>query len=148
MDIGVDTNNSDLGYAVGLAWAQENKPHNTHPFTAGTQAALMAALAGLAQFKVGGYAGTGASLDVSLGFTPKAVIITGDDATPPTQPCIGLHFGHTAAKGIKVVDSGAGTTDISVMSSNGITLGTKKFTVGTDANLNENGKNYKYVAIG
>lgn len=146
MDLGTSTNNSDLGYAVGQAWAAENLPHNTHPFTRGSQAAIIAALAGLAQFKVGGYTGTGSALDVDCGFTPKAVIITGDDDTPPTAPVIALHFGHTAAKGIKVVNHD--TAQIAVIAANGVTLGTKKFTVGTDANLNEAAKKYKYVAIG
>lgn len=93
--------------------------------------------------KTGTYTGTGAALDVNVGFKPIAVLAynetDGDVVALQMQ-------GAAAAKGLKIVDSGSGTTDISFVSSNGITLANNGFRVGTDSDMNENAKVYRYLA--
>lgn len=109
--------------------------------------AIVAGLAAAAEVSVGTYTGTGSAVTVNLDFDPKVVIgyneTDGDVAF--------LHIsGASDGVTLKIVDSGSGTTDLSKASA-GITLGAageRKFTIGTDAALNENAKTYRYVAIG
>lgn len=44
--------------------------------------------------------------------------------------------GHGVAGCTKVVDSGVGTTDISTVTTNGVTVGSAGFTIGTDTGIN------------
>jgi hypothetical protein len=93
--------------------------------------------------QVGTYTGTGAALSVQLGFKPACVLLYNEtDGT-----FAGLHISGAAdGVSLKIVDSGSGTTDLSV-SSAGITLGATGFNVGTDAAYNVNAKVYRFVAF-
>lgn len=81
------------------------------------------------------------TLDVTdLPFDPAAVVLINETDA-------GL-FVHTPSMGdgemLKLTDTPA----LSFVSSNGITLGDKQFTIGTDSDLNGNGDTVHYLAIG
>jgi hypothetical protein len=94
---------------------------------------------------VGTFAGTGAALSVNVGFRPKAILFYNETDAASTNFAIAID-GQADAAGFKGVDSGAGTTDLSNVTVNGITFTSFGFTVGTDAAMNINGKTYRYVA--
>lgn len=88
--------------------------------------------------------GTGAAISVTLGFAPKYVQINNVDGN-----CFGFWYkGLGDGDAQKVVDSGVGTTDVSLITSNGITDTATGFTIGTDTNLNANGETLFWLAIG
>lgn len=93
---------------------------------------------------VGTITGTGALITESLGFSPKFVEIY--NATKNTRAVMVATM--IAGTGQKVVDSGTGTTDLSMMATTGITLTSNGFTIGTDANINANADVIHYLAIG
>lgn len=77
-------------------------------------------------------AGTGALLPVETNFEPALIILINE-----TQLAITLHVrGMAAAHCVTIKDSGSGTTDIVVKTSNGVTLSEQGFAIGTDAALN------------
>lgn len=77
-------------------------------------------------------AGTGALLPVSTNYLPRLVILINE-----TQLAISLHIlGMGADHCVTIKDSGTGTTDILVKTSNAITLAQQGFNIGTDAALN------------
>ena len=91
------------------------------------------------EIKTGTYAGTGSLVTVTLGFTPKYLRIL--NITDGTET-IDFIDTMTAATDIKTDTAVAGVT------TNGITLTTGGFTVGTDGAANTSGKTYHYFAIG
>lgn len=84
------------------------------------------------QPKVYHLTGTGAAISVDVGFEPYRVEVFNE-----TQICRALHIrGMDAASAHKVSDNGAGTADSEYITSGGITLGSRGFSIGTDADLN------------
>lgn len=92
----------------------------------------------------GTYTGTGSAISVTLGFKPKYIrIINITDGDVRAEYIDTMTAAHVALE----VDSGSGTTDLSNATSNGITLSSSGFSVGTNSSLNESDKVYHYVAI-
>lgn len=94
-----------------------------------------------AEMYFGTMTGTGASLDSpALPFDPAMVLIVNQ-----TTVCRGLKLPTMADDDFyKEVAAGTGTYD----AAGGITLGVKKFTLGTDAELNAAGNVIHFVAFG
>ncbi len=92
----------------------------------------------LGQYKVGSYTGTGAAQTVTLGFKPTVILAfneTDGDAI------WGFINGMTADTAFTVVAATA------TVASQGCTLSTSGFSLGTNAVINESAKVYKYIAI-
>ena len=92
--------------------------------------------------KQGKLAGTGAAINVVLGYKPdyvRVINVTQKSITEMT-PLM------SAAKGIQTLDSGSGTTDIAELSSAGITLTESGFKLGTNAALNTASDVIYYIA--
>lgn len=108
-----------------------------------TEAQLDAAFGTHAEMAVGEYAGTGAALDVALAFDPIFVLVynlTDGDA-------MGFAF-NTASVGTKSASIVLATAQEAAQGILFAAAGTKKFSLGTSAVLNENAKTYQYVAFG
>lgn len=77
-------------------------------------------------------AGTGAALNVNTNFEPALVI-----ALNITDLSISIWLG-SMGQGtcLQIKDSGAGTTDVLSVTTNGISKSPQGFVLGTDANLN------------
>src|ERR1041385_1281159 len=93
----------------------------------------------------GTYTGDGSSaVTVNLGFKPKYVrVFNYTDAA-----FIGEYFdGMPDASALLTIDSGTGTTDLSKITTAGITTGPQGFTIGTNANFIVNAKVYYWVAF-
>ena len=76
--------------------------------------------------------GTGALLNVSLGYAPLTVKIVNRTQLANAD----WHQGMPQDSMSLVDDSGAGTTDITFVTSNAITTGSSGFALGTNATLN------------
>lgn len=88
---------------------------------------LMAALTRMGQFQTGTVTGTGAALDVDVNGDPKVVI-----AFNTNNACMGIKISGMADKFAAKIVTAGNLTYADEM----ITLGTGKFSFGTDANLN------------
>lgn len=89
--------------------------------------------------------GTGAAIDIDCGFQPVRIeLMNVDDAGGATDAY--WVKGMPAASARKWVDSGAGTTNGSYVTSNGITVGNRGFTIGTDADINASGETIYWIA--
>lgn len=93
--------------------------------------------------KTGSFVGTGAAKEISLDFTPRHVKTLNVDTM---LECEAFEEGVItgAEGGIKTAANGDKSK---LNAAAGITLGTRKFTVGTDASVNESGKRICYLAI-
>jgi hypothetical protein len=91
------------------------------------------------EVKAGTYTGTGAALSVTLGFRPTYLKVFNQTDGDTTVEFID---GMTAATGIVT------TTAVAAVASQGITLASTGFGLGTDAGANETGKVYLYIAFG
>lgn len=92
----------------------------------------------------GTYTSNGSANNVTLGFNPAFILVINES----DGDTIGFWIeGMANAELQKVVDSGTGTTDLSFVTSNGITVSSGVVTFGTDAALNENTKVFRYFAI-
>lgn len=110
------------------------------------------------QFKYGTVEGTGAAINVSLGFEPDYVKCFNIDDAGGLDPIIewvnGMGAG-TGMKYLKTVDSGAtGNASHDFLGSNGITAyaGTNAgdsagFTIGADTDLNVSAETIVYIAM-
>jgi len=88
---------------------------------------------GAAKIIRGSFVGTGSSKEIrTVGFRPRSVRVYN-----VTGNCQGVWL-DTMADGAcqKTVDSGAGTSDVSFITSNGITPLSNGFTFGADSDLN------------
>jgi hypothetical protein len=84
------------------------------------------------------YTGTGAAQTITLGFKPKAVFVFNET----DGDSFAGHFeGMAAATGFSI---GAATAAVA---SQGITLTSRGFSLGTDVSVNENAKVFRYLAI-
>ena len=99
---------------------------------------------------IGTQDGTNADIDLNIGFVPRAVTVwnvEGESAVLEWTSDMGAGYG------FKAVDSGTGTTDLSVITSLGITasvIGTDTFTgftIGADTDINVSGEKLCYKAI-
>ena len=94
----------------------------------------------------GAVTGTGAAINIKLDFKPIRVDLWNiDDAGGGTD----LYWsqGMPAASGRKVIDSGAGTTNLSYISADGITVGGNGFTIGADGDVNVSGESIAWTAF-
>lgn len=105
------------------------------------------------EIKVGSYTGTGAAINIELGFVPDYVrIINTTDGDISWEWFNGMGAGD-AFQTINVVDSGSsGAAGMSVITANGVDTyeptdfeSSKGFTIGTA--LSESGKTFRYVAL-
>ena len=105
----------------------------------------------MANIKVGTYEGTGAAINISLGFTPDYIIVwNAEDGDAKWEWFNGLGAGDALAT------ANHDTAQQSLITSNGIDAyagsnasgseAAEGFTVGTA--LSESGKTFRYVAIG
>lgn len=93
----------------------------------------------------GAVTGTGAAITIALDFKPLYVkCINIDDAGGQTQ--VEWTAAMPAASGVKTIDSGAGTTNLSYISSDGITVGNAGFIIGADTDLNVSGESIVWYA--
>lgn len=110
--------------------------------------AMLSVMANVAEAAVGEYAGTGAAQDVVLPFDPLFVLICGiDNTVASVAVAFATTDGQTAAKSMKLT----GAPTVALIGANGVVCGTagqKKFSLGSDASINENGKKYSYIAVG
>jgi hypothetical protein len=90
----------------------------------------------------GQFTGTGAAIAVEVGFRPRKVELRniGGNATAVWQ------YPMADASMQKTVDSGAGATDISTVTTGGVTPTATGFSLGTDADLNAAGENVVWEA--
>lgn len=111
----------------------------------------------MANIKVGTYEGTGAAINISLGFTPDYVKVWNSEDGDANWEWFNGLSANDALQSINVVDSGSsGAAGMELITSNGIDTyaGTNAsgseaaegFTVGTA--LSESGKTFSYIAIG
>jgi hypothetical protein len=97
----------------------------------------------LVQRASGKLTGTGAVINVKLGFRPRYVRLWNS-----TNKSIAEFFdGMTDAHFLAVIDSGVGTTDLSEVTTNGITLTSQGFQIGTSASINNNNDTIWYLAL-
>lgn len=103
------------------------------------------------QVKVGTYEGTGAAINIELGWVPDYVrVINVEDGDTVHEWFNGMGAGD-AIKSQNVVDNGVtGNSSLALLAANGIDSysaddNNDGFTVGTD--LSENTKTYRYVAM-
>jgi len=105
-------------------------------------------MSGAARTKAGAVAGTGAAIEVEVGFTPKHVKLVRD--VSGTSHCSMEAFASMlAASGYKITDDGAGVVTARMVTSNGITFGTDpagKFTIGADTDMNISGVQIRWIA--
>lgn len=93
---------------------------------------------------VGSFYGTGSDLNVrTVGFRPSYVRILNVDGDADAEWIEGMADDSMR----KVVTSGAGTTDISLVTSDGITPLSDGFSLGADSDLNVSDELVRYLAI-
>lgn len=110
-------------------------------FVAGSGAGGMA---DVGEMQIGEYTGTGSALDVPLDFVPTFVFVI--NTTTGTAFGIGINSATNGTKSYKQVT----TAGLAAIAAQGIlfTANTKKFSLGTDGNLNANASVYQFVAFG
>ena len=87
-------------------------------------------------YATGAFLSTGSAINVDkVGFKPKSVKLYSVDNASHAVHTDGMKDGECW----KSVDSGAGETDLSLVASDGVTLRTNGFQLGTDSNLNPSG---------
>jgi hypothetical protein len=88
--------------------------------------------------------GTAAAFTITTGFKPRYVKILNIDGLCLEEWTEGM----ADASALKTVDSGAGTTDIVKITSNGITVSSSGFTVGLDTDINVTSEQLSWIAMG
>lgn len=98
---------------------------------------------GVNRMMTGSFTGTGSAINVkTVTFRPRKVEIFNVSGV-----CMAIWTNTMAdASAFKKVDSGAGATDISFITSNGITPLSNGFTLGADTDLNVSGETVHWVA--
>jgi len=96
---------------------------------------------GMNRLSVGSVVGTGSAINVTkVGFRPRLVRLYNTGGNCQAFWCSEM----ADASAQKTVDSGSGTTDISTITSNGITPLANGFTIGADTDLNASGETIVY----
>ncbi len=94
----------------------------------------------LGQFKTGSYEGTGAAVSIECGFKPICVIVYNEE----DGDVMWLHLqGAADASALQITNHA--DTQLSFITSNGITLSVNGFSAGTT--LSESGKTLRYLAF-
>ncbi len=88
--------------------------------------------------------GTAAAFTITTGFKPRYVKIMNVDGLCMEE----WYEGMADASAVKTVDSGAGTTDVVKITSNGITVSANGFTVGLDTDINVSSEQLSWIAMG
>lgn len=108
-------------------------------------------------FAAGSVTGTGAALNVELGFEPSYVrVVNISNATTASLEWIEGMAAANAIKEIEIVDSGTtALSSINVVTTDGISryagaisTAAKGFTIGADAHVNVSGNTLAYIAFG
>lgn len=98
---------------------------------------------GTARTKSGVVAGTGAAIEVEVGFTPRKVkLIRAASGAPATHCSVEAYDSMPAASGHKITDDGAGTLTAKLVTTGLVTFAASpsgKFSIGTDADINISG---------
>jgi len=99
---------------------------------------------GVARMQVGAVTGTGAIIEVeTLDFQPRYIRLLNVGGNAQGEWVEGMADDSVQ----KVVDSGAGATDISLATSDGITPKANGFDIGADTDLNAAGELIHYIAF-
>ena len=88
--------------------------------------------------------GTVAAMTITLGFKPRWVRILNNSGLCTEEWIEGM----ADASGLKVVDSGSGTSDVIAITSNGITPLDYGFTLGLDTDILVSSEQLTWVALG
>lgn len=97
-------------------------------------------LGAMAEVASGTVEGTGSAIEVETPFDPAIVILINQD-----DPTVLVHSpSMPAASGLKLTDAPA----LTFPTTNGVTLGSKGFTIGADADVNASGETLHWIAIG
>jgi hypothetical protein len=102
------------------------------------------------QIVTGSVEGTGAAINVSLGFTPVYVKLINIDDAGGLEPTFEWWSGMASANALKTL----GTPTRNLATSNGISTyagsdtASKGFTIGADTDVNASGETILYIAIG
>lgn len=123
--------------------ASPNKGENPPNFAAAMLADTV--LKRVAEVQVGEYTGTGAALDVPLDFDPIFVFLV--NLTDGDEWAVAFNTATVGTKSTKVVGA-AGPATIAAQGILFAAAGARKFSLGTDADINQVGKVYQFVAIG
>lgn len=115
-------------------------PDNTKPYPLGeaVKSLVSQAVADAAKIAHGEVVGVAAGLDVTTPFDPDVVIIWNQ-----TNAVLGVHFGGMGNSEGAKLKQGA----FAHVGANGLTLGTGKFSIGTDSDFNGDGDAIHYIAI-
>ena len=99
------------------------------------------------RLKTGTVEGTGAEIEIECGFKPNYVKLLNIDGVAILEwtPDVG------AGKGLKIADSGTGATDISLISTLGITVSAstddfRGFKIGADTDVNVDSQTICWIA--
>ena len=88
--------------------------------------------------------GTAAAFTITTGFKPRWVKVMNVDGLCYEE----WYEGMADASAVKTVDSGAGTTDVVKITSNGITVSSSGFTVGLDTDIIVSSEQLSWISIG
>lgn len=88
--------------------------------------------------------GSAVAIRVETGFKPRYVRVVNQSGNCNLEWFEGM----SAAHGVKTVDSGSGTTDISAITSNGITVDDRGYTIGVDTDINVSTEQLRCLALG
>jgi hypothetical protein len=95
-------------------------------------------MSGTARTKSGVVTGTGAAIEVEVGFTPKHITLV-RAASAGTHCRVEAYASMPAASGFKETDDGAGTLTAQLVTTGLVTFEVSpsgKFSIGTDADIN------------
>ena len=87
--------------------------------------------------------GTGSAISITTGWTPGVVFLWNVDGD--CQMVWEKNMG--AGYGQKTVDSGSGATDVSTITTGGITSAANGFSIGTDSDVNVNAQTLMWMAF-
>lgn len=97
----------------------------------------------------GSVEGTGAAINVSIGFVPRYVKIYNYDDDGSAAPSMEWFSGMTDAHGLKnTTDTQEKVTTGGISEYDGSSSASTGFSIGTDSDLNADGETIFYVAIG
>lgn len=106
--------------------------------------------ASITNFAAGSYVdtGTAAAISITCGFKPRYVKVF--NVTAASTGLVSMEWveGMTAAHGIKTYDEGTSETGITKLTSLGITVSDRGFTIGLDTDLNVTSEQLHWIALG
>lgn len=93
-------------------------------------------------YKTGTVEGTGVAISITVGFSPDAILLLNVDGLVDLWWTTDMGDGY----GRLVIDSGSGATDLSFITSNGVTATDNGFSIGTNADINASGETIMWIA--